>query len=144
MIYTSEHYGTAMLEKLVRYNGVLPPNQHFIEIEIPSGVSYEVVTKDTLPGWDRPNGAESREFGRKWIEETRSAILFVPSIVSREENNVLIKAQRVEATDGTGMLSMSYWLYFAEIFYENSDYFEVLIDNNQIDFVPLSYRFLRF
>lgn len=90
VIYTSEHYGTAMLEKLAHYNGVLPPNQHFIEIEIPSGVSYEVVTKDSLPGWDRPNGTESREFGWNWIQEIRSALVFVPSIVSREENNVLI------------------------------------------------------
>lgn len=90
VIYTSEHYGTAMLEKLVHYNGVLPPNQHFIEIQIPAGASYEVVTKDSLDGWDRPDGTESREFGRNWIDEARSAILFVPSIVSREENNVLI------------------------------------------------------
>ena len=90
VIYTSEHYGTAMLEKLVHYNGVLPPNQHFIEIQIPTGVSYEVVTRDSLDGWDRPDGSESREFGRKWIDEVRSAILFVPSVVSREENNVLI------------------------------------------------------
>lgn len=97
IIYTSEHYGTAMLEKLAHYNGVLPPNQHFIEIEIPSGVSYEVVTKDSLPGWDRPNGMESREFGWKWIQETRSAILFVPSIVSREENNVLINPTHTDS-----------------------------------------------
>ena len=97
VIYTSEHYGTAMLEKLVHYNGVFPPNQHFIEIRIPAGVSYEVVTKDSIDGWDRPDGAESREFGAKWIDETRSAILFVPSVVSREENNVLINPNHDDA-----------------------------------------------
>lgn len=90
VIYTSEHYGTALLEKLVHYNGVLPPNQHFLKIQIPSGITYEVVTKDTLEGWDKPDGAESREFGSKWIDEDRSTLLFVPSVVSREENNVLI------------------------------------------------------
>ena len=41
VIYTSEHYSTAMLEKLVHVNGILPPNQHFVEIETPAGVSYE-------------------------------------------------------------------------------------------------------
>ena len=51
-IYASVHYSTAMLEKLAHYNGVLPPGQHFIEIEIPAGSSYEVVTKDTLPEWN--------------------------------------------------------------------------------------------
>ena len=97
VIYTSEHYGTAMLEKLVHYNGVLPPNQHFIEIQVPAGVSYEAVTKDSLDGWDRPDGTESREFGRKWIDEVRSAILLVPSIVSREENNVLINPNHADS-----------------------------------------------
>jgi RES domain-containing protein len=97
VIYTSEHYGTAMLEKLVHYNGILPPNQHFIEISIPAGVSYEVVTKDSLDGWDRPDGSESREFGRNWIDEKRSAILFVPSVVSREENNVLINPRHTDS-----------------------------------------------
>jgi RES domain-containing protein len=79
-----------MLEKLVHYNGVLPPNQHFITIEIPAGLSYEVVTKDSLPRWDDGDGAVSREFGAAWFTETRTAFLIVPSFVSREECNVLI------------------------------------------------------
>jgi hypothetical protein len=32
-----------MLEKLVHGSGVLPANQHFIEIAIPNGVSYEML-----------------------------------------------------------------------------------------------------
>jgi len=36
MIYTSERYSTAMLEKLVRL-GEMPPNQRYVEIEIPAG-----------------------------------------------------------------------------------------------------------
>jgi len=97
VIYTSEHYGTAMLEKLVHYNGILPPNQHFIEILIPPGVSYQVVTKDSPDGWDMRDGSESREFGRQWLEEKRSAILIVPSVVSREEHNVLINPNHRDA-----------------------------------------------
>lgn len=38
VIYAAEHYSTAMLERLVHYSGVLPKNQHFIEISIPAGV----------------------------------------------------------------------------------------------------------
>ena len=97
VIYTSEHYGTAMLEKLVHYNGILPPNQHFIKIRIPPGISYEVVTKDSLDGWDRPDGSESRDFGRQWLEDKRSTILIVPSVVSREENNVLVNTNHPDA-----------------------------------------------
>ena len=54
VIYASEHYSTALLEKLVYCNGVLPPNQHFVEVAIPAGVSYEVVTKDSVPDLVRP------------------------------------------------------------------------------------------
>jgi RES domain-containing protein len=51
VIYTSEHYSLAMLEKLAHYSGVLPPNQHFIAITLPAGTAYQVVTKDSLPDW---------------------------------------------------------------------------------------------
>lgn len=97
VIYASEHYGTAMLEKLAHYNGILPPNQHFITIDIPAGVSYEVVTKEGLPEWDDIDGTTSRAFGAAWIDEARSAFLFVPSVVSREESNILINPRHPDA-----------------------------------------------
>lgn len=89
MIYAAEHYSTAMLEKLV-YTGEMPPNQHFLEIEIPAGVSYEVVTGDSLPHWSSRTCAASRGFGSKWLNEGRSAILFVPSVIARLDRNILI------------------------------------------------------
>ncbi len=42
IIYTSEHYSTAMLEKLVHASSVLLPNQHYIRITISNGTSYEI------------------------------------------------------------------------------------------------------
>ena len=93
VIYLSEHYSTAMLEKLVHWNGVLPPNQHFIEITIPRGTSYEVVTADTVPGWFKPSGEAARRFGRQWYVENRSAILIVPSVVARMERNIVINCR---------------------------------------------------
>jgi RES domain-containing protein len=97
VIYASEHYSTAMLEKLVQTNGVLPPNQHFVEIEIPAGVAYEVVTKDTVENWSSFDGRNARDFGSRWLTETRSALLIVPSCVAREENNVLINPRHPDA-----------------------------------------------
>ena len=89
MIYSSENYSTAMLEKLI-YTGEMPPNQHFIEIEIPAGTSYETVTDDSLPGWWDANRAIPRHFGSEWLAQKRSSILLVPSVVARLERNVLI------------------------------------------------------
>jgi len=97
VVYTSAHYSTAMLEKLAHYNGVLPPDQHFIEIEIPAGTSYEVVTKDILPDWDLLDSTQARAHGSKWLDEKRSAILIVPSYVAREEQNVLINPKHPDS-----------------------------------------------
>lgn len=94
VIYAAETYSTAMLEKLAHFNGVLPRGQHFIAIRLAAGVSYEVVTKDSLEGWTKP--AVARAFGAKWFEEKRSAILFVPSFVARMERNVLINPEHAD------------------------------------------------
>jgi RES domain-containing protein len=61
LIYTSEHYSTAMLEKLVHGSGMLPPNQHFVTVTVPSGISYEVFPTAHFPAAVAdPDGA----FGR--------------------------------------------------------------------------------
>ena len=96
VIYASRYYSTAMLEKLVHWNGALPPNQHFIEITIPAGLSYEVVTPDILPDWYEPGGEAARRFARGWYDEARSVILLVPSVVARIERNVIINADHAE------------------------------------------------
>jgi RES domain-containing protein len=89
LIYSSEHYSTAMLEKLVRL-GEMPPHQHFIEITIERGVSYEEVNEAAIPLWYEQNQASARAFGSRWFAEARSAILIVPSVVARMDKNVLI------------------------------------------------------
>ena len=45
-----------MLEALVHWNGPPPGNQHFVEIEIPTDTSYEIVDVGTLPGWQVAGG----------------------------------------------------------------------------------------
>ena len=87
VIYAAQNYSTAMLEKLVHHSGEIPPNQHFIEIVIPAGTSYEVFSDAHHPGWSDRNGDVARKFGRKWYEEGRSALLVVPSVVARMERN---------------------------------------------------------
>ena len=90
MIYASEHYSTAMLEKLVHGNGRMPPNQHFVRITIPPGVSYEVFSATHHPGWDVEYSEVARAYGDAWQRAGRSLLLLVPSIVARMERNILI------------------------------------------------------
>lgn len=89
LIYTSQAYSTALLEKLVRMN-VLPPNQHFVEVTISAGTSYEEVNEAAVPGWYEENCARARAFGAKWFDERRSCILIVPSVIARVDMNILI------------------------------------------------------
>lgn len=96
MIYASEHYSTAMLEKLVHGSGRLPPNQHYIEITIPGGAGYEVLNVAALPDWFLETGATSKPFGDAWQRSKRSLILLVPSVVARIERNVLINPEHPE------------------------------------------------
>ena len=109
MIYASEHYSTAMLEKLVHGSGFLPPNQHYIEIIVPNGVSYEVLDTATLRDWDDPAGGASKPFGDAWRRTGRSAILIVPSIAARVENNILINPEHPHARAITHGLHHPVW-----------------------------------
>lgn len=96
VIYASERNATAMLEKLAHCNGILPPNQHAVEITLPNGSSYEVVSPERLPAWHEASGESARRFGMRWYEERRSLVLIVPSVVARAERNLVINAEHPE------------------------------------------------
>jgi RES domain-containing protein len=109
VIYASEHYSTSMLEKLVRTSGELPPNQHFIEITIPNGLSYEMVNPAHLAGWDADTPGASRTYGETWQTSRRSLLLLVPSVVARMEHNVLINPEHAEFPRITHSLHQPVW-----------------------------------
>jgi len=109
VIYTSQNYSTAMLEKLVHGSGVMPPNQHFIEITIVPGLSYEVLDPASLPGWDAAIADVSQTFGEDWQISRRSLLLFVPSIVARHESNILINPDHSELPKVTHSLHKPVW-----------------------------------
>ncbi len=95
VIYASKYYSTAVLEKLIRL-GEMPPNQCFVTITIPAGVSYEEITTDSVPGWYEKNAMKAREFGSQWYSQNRSLILIVPSVVARLDHNIVINTEHQE------------------------------------------------
>ncbi|MCW3477633.1 RES family NAD+ phosphorylase [Limobrevibacterium gyesilva] len=109
MIYAAERYATAMLEKLVHGSGSLPPNQHFIEITIPNGLSYEMLDPADMPGWADPACTASKKFGEAWQQEKRSVLLIVPSVVARMEHNFLINPEHPEFPRITHGLHRPVW-----------------------------------
>ncbi|GAA0573369.1 RES family NAD+ phosphorylase [Rhizomicrobium electricum] len=109
IIYTSEHYSTAVLEKLVHSNLVLPANQHFVAITIPNGISYEVFPTAAHPGWDSRDETICKTYSQDWFDEKRSALLIVPSLPARIERNVLINPQHPEAKAISHALAEPVW-----------------------------------
>lgn len=110
VIYAALSYSTAMLEKLVHHSGNLPDNQHFIEIDVPAGTSYEVFSEAHTPGWSDRSGDAARTFGSKWYQEQRSAILIVPSVVARMEKNIIFNTNHPEFSGvSTGLETPVWW-----------------------------------
>ena len=92
VIYAAETYAGVLLECLAHTGiGSVPRHQAWIQVAIPSGITAETVT--SLPGWDSESLLASRTYGDAWFDSRRSCLLWVPSIVSRIERNVLINTE---------------------------------------------------
>lgn len=97
VIYASQNLSCAMVELRVHLNGIPLPNTHkFIEITSSSEVSTEKLSLKEFKTWDINNDSDSKEYGNKWLEEQRSLILIVPSIVIPQEKNYIINPNHPE------------------------------------------------
>lgn len=92
VIYGATSYAGAMLEVLVHARiGKVPHTQLVVEAEVPEGTAVERAAAPSLPAdWDAPDSISARTYGDAWLAERRTAILLVPSVVAREEWNVLV------------------------------------------------------
>ena len=104
VIYAAETFAGAVLEMLVHSNlGRVPRTHAVVEITIPDGIAVQTLSVESLPGWDAEDQLASRSYGDRWLQERRTAVLLVPSLVTRgREHNVLLnsdhaKFQRITA-----------------------------------------------
>lgn len=95
VIYGSLSYACAMLEILAHANiGRIPSSHRFVIAQVPDHVAIEKPDATDLPiGWDHEGMTVSRAFGDQWLTENRSAVLIVPSVVARLDNNALVNPQ---------------------------------------------------
>ena len=92
VIYAAETYAGALLEVLVHSNLSHPPKNHrVVHIEIPQKLKIEKVDQANGSGWDAEDALASRAYGDEWIRSKRTAVLWVPSVITqgREHNLVL-------------------------------------------------------
>ena len=99
VIYGALNFAGAMLEVLVHARiGKVPKHHVWVEAEVPEDVPIERVAVQDLPaGWDAPDAQVARRFGDQWIEEGRSAVLVVPSVVARAECNAVVNPAHPQA-----------------------------------------------
>ncbi len=100
LIYGSLSYACALLEVLAHAGIGRVPTTHCVVIaEVPDGLVVERAQADALmAGWDAENSASARAFGDQWLEQARSAVLLVPSVVARLEWNALVNPGHPDAS----------------------------------------------
>lgn len=99
VIYASLSYACALLEILVHAGTAdLPPEHLAVKITIPE-MLIEEVTPGDVPGWDLPDLVASRAYGDAWLVSLRTAVLLMPSVVSRHDRNVLINPLHHDAVN---------------------------------------------
>lgn len=99
-IYTGTSFAGCLVEVLVHANRKKPPSAaRFVEALVPDGVSREVFDPASHPGWDNPHDTSiAQAFGRAWLEGRRSALLFVPSVVTAgRDTNVVVNPDHPDA-----------------------------------------------
>ncbi len=100
VIYASETYAGALLEILVHANLSRAPKNHMVvRINIPDDIEVEFVSVDRVKDWEAEDAAASRAFGDQWIKEARTAVLKVPSVITRgHENNIILNTSHPRFT----------------------------------------------
>lgn len=92
LVYAAGSLSLALLEILVQA-GDRSRLKDFVTIPIGVGETLiQTAESAALPGgWNaRPHGAASQQFGDRWLDDARSAVLRVPSVVVPTEYNYLI------------------------------------------------------
>ncbi len=98
-----------MPEKLVNGGGHLPPNQHYVVITIPSGISYKMFAPRRGTGLVFTTGVTSKAHGDLWLQQNRSLLLIVPSVVACVENNFLLNPAHPKFPKVTSNLHHPIW-----------------------------------
>lgn len=96
MVYTSSTLSLAALELFVNLDG--PP--HMALVSIPAYIPKECIFNytESLPaGWNAyPASNLSKDIGTHWIQQAKSAVLQVPSVIIPSEFNYLLNPNHLD------------------------------------------------
>jgi RES domain-containing protein len=89
-VHAAETYALAVLENLVHWQtSALPPNLMCLEVKIPDQLDQEQIDPVDTPLSAQNDYATTRVIGDEWYDRGETAILWVPSVISPFESNVM-------------------------------------------------------
>ncbi len=90
VVHAAETYALAVLENLVHWQtSTLPPTLVCVEVKIPDELDQEQLDPIDAPVLAENDYAASRAIGDEWYDRGETAVLWVPSVVSPYESNIL-------------------------------------------------------
>ena len=95
VIYASEHQSTAALEVFV-HNKPFSPNEKYkaFRLEWPDSLTERLPAGKLPTNWRIvPAPVEIKEIGDHWVQERRSAVLALPSVISPADTNFLLNPE---------------------------------------------------
>ena len=94
MVHAAETYALAVLENLIHWQtSTLPPTLVCVEIQIPDEIEQEQLDRTDMPSDPASEYSKYRVIGDDWYERGETAVLWVPSVASPFESNVLFNQQ---------------------------------------------------
>ncbi len=93
-MHAAETYSLAVLENLVHWQSTtLPPTLVLVTVDIPNRIEQEEVIRTSLPRSATSDYTAYRTIGDDWYDRAETAILWVPSVLSPFESNLLFNQE---------------------------------------------------
>ncbi len=97
VVHAAETYALAVLENLVHWQtSALPPNLVCVAVDIPDSLEQEELDRSDAPSLVLGDYEECRAIGDDWYQRAETAVLWVPSIVSPHESNLLFNQRHAD------------------------------------------------
>jgi RES domain-containing protein len=98
VVYLADHPSSALLEMLVHMDrDLIPPTYQLLRIDVSLDVTIEAVAAGDLSRNWRTDTIASRETGDRWLDQSTSALLRVPSAISEQGQNFLLNPAHPDA-----------------------------------------------
>ncbi|MVW64236.1 RES domain-containing protein [Massilia sp. NEAU-DD11] len=118
MLYTATNISLAVLETYVhiKLDG-LPLNRYLVRLDVPDAV-WKNARDCTNPPveWDAvPEGMVSLDEGDNWLKQNTTALMIVPSVIVRDEFNVLVNPAHPDMSQ-ISVVKVKKWQYDRRMF----------------------------